>query len=104
MLLPALSLSGDNLFFNPHSHIGAAGTDIDPERGHVIGQELRQFGLLEEQHVAFLHGLQMVQGRFDMAHVDFDVYVRITHSNCQIFTPDFVRFLIAIAGGHAVAQ
>jgi len=69
-----LILSGDKLFFNPHSHIRAAGTDIDPEGGDVIGQKLRQLRFLEEKHVAFLHGLSMVQCGFDVSHGDFDIY------------------------------
>ena len=92
------------MLFNPHSHIGAARADIDPKGGDAVGQELRLVGFLEEKQIALLHVSQMVERGFDLAHHHAHIEFGVTNGNRQVFAPNFVGLLVAIAGGYAVAQ
>ena len=97
-------MARDQLFFNTHRDMRAARADVDTERGHLVGDELGQFRFFEVKQIALLHGLQVVQGGFDLTHHHLDIHLGIAHRFGQIFAPDFVRLFVAVASLHAVAK
>ena len=64
---------------NLHSHLRAARAHIDVEGGDAVGGHEGGVVFLEEQQIAFLQMVQVVQRGFDLAHADLQFELGVTH-------------------------
>ena len=65
---------------NLYSHLRAACAHIDMEGGDAIGAHQRGVVFLEEQQIAFLQMVQVVQRGFDFTHTHLQLKLGVTHS------------------------
>ena len=80
-----------------HSNLRTARSHIDVESGDPVGSHQRCVVLLEEQQIAFLQVVQMVQSGFDFAHRDLQFQFRVAYGCSQITAPLAVGFFVAFA-------